>query len=613
MIPSSFEIVFLPERRAFTAAGPVALYLAAAGAGILVDQPCGSQGICGHCRVRVVEGEVPWSEADAEHLEPFELAAGWRLACQMVLTGPAAIEVPPVARSLAGKSFGDALERARLARPVLDLPCVALPLPIGEGTAVIDRLAAALGRVPARLHAAPRALGELSRAVGVYREVFVALEGDELLLSRPGGRQPLLGLALDIGTTSLAAALVGFDDGRVVASASRLNPQVAFGADVIARIQHALDHGDGLTRLTAAVRDGIQSLVDELIVEAGCSSHDVIAATVAGNPTMIHAWAGVGIATLGTAPYVGLFTGELRCKAPDVGLDVHPNANVYVFPQVRSHVGSDAVAAALACDLDRAGGFRLLVDLGTNSEILVACGDRLVATSAAAGPAFEGVSIRHGMRASPGAVDVVSFSDEGRLVMNSVAGAPAAGICGSGLIDLVAELLRVGVVSPSGYLRGREELEGREGAAFGERLLEIDGQRAFRLAPDSTMGWTTDIVLTARDIREVQLAKGSIMTAARLACRHLGREVEELDEVLVAGAFGNYIRKASARRLGLVPAIDPERIHLVGNAAGVGARLALLDRDVRQRARELAERAEYVELATRPDYQATFMDMLSFP
>ena len=610
---AAFDVVFLPERRAYTATGPVPLYLAAAGAGILVEQPCGSQGVCGHCRVRVVEGDVPRTPADEDHLSEAELAAGWRLACQVVLSGPAAVVVPAVTRSLAGKSFGDRLAPEDLAHPVVDLLCVALPPGGSEQASLLDRLAVALGRRPRTLSARPRALAELARAAGVYREVFVAMEGDELIAARPGGRRPLLGLAVDLGTTSLAAALVRLDDGTVVTSASRLNPQVAMGADVISRIQHTMDHDDGLQRLTAAVRDGVESLVRELVLEAGRDADDIVTAAVAGNPTMVHAWAGVAIAGLGIAPYLGAFAGELSCKAADVGLSIHPNANVYSFPQVRSHVGGDAVAAAIAAGVDRPGACRLLVDLGTNSEIIVACGNRVVATSAAAGPAFEGVSIRHGMRAAPGALDVVTFGNDGRLVMNTVAGAPATGICGSGLIDIVAEMLRVELVAASGYLRRREELD--EGAAgrFARHLTEIEAQQAFRLAPDAEMGWDAEVVLTARDIREVQLAKGSIITAATLACRHLRREIADLDEVLVAGAFGNYIRKASALRIGLVPRIDPERIRLVGNAAGVGARLALLDRDVRARARALAQRAEYVDLATHGDYQATFIASLAFP
>jgi uncharacterized 2Fe-2S/4Fe-4S cluster protein (DUF4445 family) len=543
----SFDIVFLPERRRFAAHAPVPLHLAAAGAGILLEQPCGAQGICGNCRVRVIEGDVPATAEDRDLLSAPELESGWRLACRMTLDGPAVVEVPAAVRSLAGKSFGASLPPSALLRPI----------------------------------------------------------------DHHGGAGPL-GLAVDIGTTSLAAALVRLADGEVMSSASHLNPQAAFGADVIARILHAMDVPDGMAHLTDSVRGGLRALVEGLLSEVGAAPEEVSLSAVAGNPTMLHAWRGVSVASLGVAPYVATFTDAVSCRAADVGLPIAPDACVWAFPQVGSHVGGDAVAAAVACGLDEGAGRRLLVDLGTNSEVIVSAGGRLVATSAAAGPAFEGVSISNGMRAGPGAVDVVSFTADGRVVVNTIGGQAPRGICGSGLIDLVAEMLRVGLVAPSGLLRPRPGR--RPDMELDRRVIETDGgQMAFVLdAPDAAAG-SRGVTLTARDIREVQLAKGSIVAAASLACRHLGFDVEELDEVLVAGAFGNYVRKSSALAVGLLPAIDPERIRLVGNAAGVGARLALVDREIRQRACRFAERAELVELATRSDYQETFVEALAFP
>jgi uncharacterized 2Fe-2S/4Fe-4S cluster protein (DUF4445 family) len=606
---ASFDIVFEPDQRRYRATGPVPLYLAAAAAGILVEQPCGSQGICGDCRVRVVEGAPPPTAADVDLVSASDLASGWRLGCKLVLEGPATVEVPTVVRSLAGKSFGDVLRASSLERPVVRSARVALggepPRP------VLDVVSAALGSPPDRLPAPPAALAELSDAAADATEIFAVADDAGLLTVRR--REPVLfGLALDLGTTSLAAGLVRLQDGGVAASAARLNPQVAVAADVIGRIHHAMHREGGLRRLTAAVREGVRALVDDLLAASGIEARDVVIAAVAGNPTMLHAWAGVGIGTLGVAPYQGVWSRELSCRAREVGLDIHPTASVWVFPQVGSHVGGDAVGAAIACDLDRGAGRRLLVDLGTNSEVIVSSGGRIVATSAAAGPAFEGVSIRQGMRAAPGAVDVVSFARDGRVTVHAIGDVLAAGICGSGLIDLVAELLRAGVVSASGYLRKPGDLVTETARPFADRLVTIDGQQAFEVVPaDEVTG--DGLAVTARDIREVQLAKGSILTACTLACRCLGFEPGELDEVLVAGAFGNYIRKASAIRIGLVPPIDPERVRLVGNAAGVAARLALVDRGVRERARTLASRAELVELATRSDYQDTFMASLAFP
>lgn len=542
----------MPDDRAYVGDTPVELYLAAAAAGILLEQPCGSQGTCGRCRVRVVEGAPPPSDGERTILTSTELDAGWRLGCQLVVASTLVIEIPGVTRSLSGKSFGGDLAPAALAHPVATLA--------------------------------------------------------------PGDPQPRYGLAVDIGTTSLAAALVSLADGLVAASASALNPQVAFGADVISRIGHTLATPGGLAHLRDAVREGLGRLVDDLAAEAGCRADDIVVGAVAGNPTMTQAWLGVPVDGLGRAPYAAAWSGALTVKATDVGLPIRPEAAVLVFPLVRSHVGGDLVAAAIACELDAAAAPgsepRLLIDLGTNTELLLVCDGRLVVTSAAAGPAFEGGAIRHGMRGSPGAIDVVSISPEGRVATSTIGGLPARGVCGSGLVDAVAGLLHTGVVSASGFLR-------RAGDAslgvLGERLSTLDGQQAFALVSGGDPHGPGPVTITARDIREVQLAKGAILAAATLLCRHVGLEPTDVTEVLIAGAFGNYIRKSSALRIGLLPPIDAERVRLVGNAAGVGARLAVLDRRVFERARALAARAEYVDLAVHANYQDAFMEALAFP
>ena len=619
MTATSFFIRFLPEDRVYEAASAVELYLAAAAVGILVEQPCGSQGTCGRCRVRVVEGAPTPTDAERDRFTTEELDTGWRLACQLRFESPAVVEIPSVTRSLAGKSFGADLPAHALVRPVIHVGTARGPLLTGETTAssVLDALGASAGLVERALTASPSTLAELASAEANSDSVTVVIHGRELVSARVDRCKAVFGLAIDIGTTSLAAALVSLEDGVVAASASSLNPQAAFGADVISRIRHTLEVPEGGAHLARAVRDGLAMLTGGLADEAGCSPHDIVIAAVAGNPTMTHAWLGVPIGSLGRAPYAALWTDALTVKPDAVGLPIHPNANVMVFPLVRSHVGGDAVAAAVACDLDRDlgaedGPSRLLIDLGTNTELLLLHGGRLVATSAAAGPAFEGVSIRHGMRAAPGAIDIASISADGCVTTHAIGGVPAHGICGSGLIDAVAELLGAGVVTVSGYLRRADEIPACPPLAA--RLEQIDGQQAFALvAAEIDEGGPGPVWITARDIREVQLAKGSIVAAATLLCRHVGLDPAALDEVLVAGAFGNYIRKSSAIRIGLLPPIDAERIRFVGNAAGVGARLALVDHEVLRRGRELAARAEYVDLAMHPGYQAAFLAALAYP
>jgi uncharacterized 2Fe-2S/4Fe-4S cluster protein (DUF4445 family) len=545
----SFDIRFAPDGRSFRASGPTPLFMAAGACGIVLEQPCGALGTCGACRVRVAPGAPPPGREDRDLLSDDEIRNGWRLACRLVVSGPATIEIPPSARSSAGKSFGG-------------------DPPFGED------------RVP---------------VAGV----------------RPTAQA--LGLAVDIGSTSLAAALVDLADGRVVAFDSRLNPQVMYGADVISRIHYSMAQPDGLARLTAAVRGGIGDLVDALLAAAARTRDDVVVAACAGNPTMVQAWAGVPVAALGTAPYLAAWSGERQFRALDVGLPVGADTPVYVFPMVRSHVGSDAVAAAIACGLDSRDDPTLLIDLGTNTEVMIAAEGRFVATSAAAGPAFEGATIVHGMRAAPGAIDAVSVTPEGRLVFTTIANSAARGLCGSGLIDVVAELLRAGAISPSGHLRLPAPGEGALPAGLAGRMTSIDRQNAFIIAWGNEAHAGHDVVLTARDVRQLQLVKASILAAATMLCRHLHIAEGDIASILLAGAFGNFVRKASALAIGLVPPIDPERVRFVGNAAGVGARMAVCDQRVRDRARALAARADYIELANDGAYQDLFLQLLAFP
>jgi len=610
---AAFDIRFEPDGQVYEASGPVEVFLAAAARGILIEQPCGATGTCGKCRVRVIDGAPPPSDADQRVLDPAEIAGGWRLACHLVLDRPARVEVPSAARSAAGKSFGGALDLVGSSRVVQVRTLDVAPASNDNQESDLDRVAAALGLARRDVTASPAALAELRTRLAKTSPVRAAFQANELVAVGPASPVSCFGLAIDIGSTSLAAALVDLTSGEVGAAGSRLNPQVVFGADVISRIHYAGQHAGGTARLTAAVRDGLAALVDELVEATGCSASDVVAAACAGNPTMLHTWAGVNPAPLGIAPYVGTWSGEIDCRAEKVGLPIHPNARVYAFPMIRSHVGADTVSAAVACGLDRASRPTLLIDLGTNSEIILAEGGRYLAASAAAGPAFEGATIRHGMRAAPGAIDAVSVSCDGRVTVNTIGNLPPAGICGSGLVDAVAELLRVGAITPSGLLAAPEEASGRWPGALGARLKPVSGQRAFVLADAASSASGEDVLLTAPDVRQLQLAKGSILAGVTILCGKFGIGVTDLEEILLAGAFGNYLRKTSALSIGLVPAIDPERVRFVGNAAGVGARLALVDQDARARARAIASDAEYVELASHADYQQVFMRSLAFP
>jgi len=531
------------------------------------------------------------------------LRDGWRLGCQLVLTGPSVIDVPPATRSVAVKPFGPADLFAAGFRPNIIKRYFELRPPDENNQhASFDILSRALGwpRLRAEMTVVQTAVQRL--ADNDYK-VSVVVGGDELLAIEAGNTADCAyGVAIDIGSTTLGSALVSLRDGAVVCAVSRLNPQVKFGADIISRIHYVQEHKGGSEQLHKALVSALRQMIEELAAQAEVSPNDIYSVVCAGNATMTHSAAGADITPLGQAPYVGLWTREWAVRAREFELPVSKRAMVRFMPMIRSHVGGDTVSA---CGIDRSEGWQAMIDLGTNSEVVVGNCHRMVATSTAAGPAFEGANIHHGMRASPGAIDQVRISPDGRIVVKTVNNEPARGICGTGLVDAAAELVRTGLIAPSGYMKKGDELSGIPEALRARCITLPDGQAAVRLAEE--------VVLTAQDVRQLQLIKGSIFAGLDILLQHLGIGLNDLERVNIAGAFGNFLRKDSAQAIGLVPAIDPEKVQFIGNAAGVGARMALVDAVARERANRISETCEYVELAGHPDYQDAFVAAIPFP
>jgi uncharacterized 2Fe-2S/4Fe-4S cluster protein (DUF4445 family) len=616
-----FPIRFLPDDRTYQAEQPSDLMLAAAAADIWVEQPCGSKTVCGKCRVRVREGDAPVSAADERLLTPEERNDGWRLGCQLRLSAASVIEIPPATRSVALKPFGPPGLFTPGFDPNIVKRYVELRPPDEQNQfASFDLISRALGsgRLRAEMSVVQNAV---QRLVESDYKVSVIVAGDELLGIEAGdtaGRS--YGVAIDIGSTTLAAALVHLADGTVLSAVSRLNPQVRFGADIISRIHHAQEHRGGSEQLHTLLVSALRQMIEELAAQSAVSPSEIYSIVCAGNATMTHCAAGAEITPLGQAPYVGLWTREWTVPARALDFPVSKRAVVRFMPMIRSHVGGDTISGMLACALDQGDAWQAMIDLGTNSEVVVGNRHRMVATSTAAGPAFEGANIHMGMRAAPGAIDQVRISPDGRIVCKTVNNEPARGLCGTGLVDAAAELVRVGVIAPSGYMKKGEELSGLPEALRARCIVLPDGQAAVVLS-----GWPTlagvarvgdvppQVVITAQDVRQLQLIKASIYAGLEILLRHLGIGLDQLERVNIAGAFGNFLRKDTAQAIGLVPSIDPEKIQFIGNAAGVGARMALVDASARERANRISEVCEYVELAGHPDYQDTFVAAIPFP
>jgi len=432
-------------------------------------------------------------------------------------------------------------------------------------------------------------------------DVTAVVVGNRLVAVEPGDTSDeSYGLVLDLGTTTVVGALLDLRSGAIAALASRLNRQERLGSDVISRISHAVERPHGLSELQDALLTTIEELSRELCEAAHTQSTRVYHAVVTGNATMLHLLLGIDAKHLSVTPFAPVFRATVDQPAHELGLSLHPEARVQTFPLVGAYVGADIVAGVLATGIGRESKVSLLIDIGTNGEIVLSAGERTLATAAPVGPAFEGASIRCGMRATPGAIEAVALGDA--VELRVIGGGPARGICGSGLADAVAALLTCGLLDASGRLRRRVEAPGHP---LAERLVEVDGAPAFRLAKG--------VELTQRDICELRYAKGAIAAGVQILMDDLGIGQEQIDEVLLAGSFGTYIDPLSARAIGLTARVDAERIVSAGNSSLEGAKMALLSFRERQVGFALAARIEYVEHSSRPDFNEAFVSSLEFP
>jgi uncharacterized 2Fe-2S/4Fe-4S cluster protein (DUF4445 family) len=420
-------------------------------------------------------------------------------------------------------------------------------------------------------------------------------------------------VAVDIGTTTMVASLLDLCDGRELSIVSRMNPQVSFGDDVLSRIQHSASCPHCLDELRDAVVHEVGGMVRALCEQAGIDTRFIYEAAFAGNTTMQHLLCGVDPSPLGAVPFAPAYARGVLLSAPDMGIPINPRGMCYVFPVIGGFVGGDTIAGMLATRLDELDGPVLMVDIGTNGEIVLAHNGQLLAASTAAGPAFEGARISCGMRGTRGAIEKVVL--DGDVHLGVIGNVPSMGICGSGLIDLVAEMLRVGIVSPEGQLRRPDELPTDLSPALARRVrADDDGRTLFVLAESNGGTPQKSLSLTQRDIRELQLGSGAIRAGVSMLLREAGLTPANLKTVLIAGGFGGFIRRDNAQRIGLLPSqVHHERIHYVGNVSLAGARWALLSLEARKYGEALARRTRHLELSMDERFQVEFAEAMIFP
>lgn len=633
------RIVFQPAGRQGDVPAGITILEAARSLGVEIESICGGRQTCGKCRVIIEEGSFPklGIRSSRDHVSPIserearyaqrkglDIEHGHRLSCSATICGDLLITVPEESQARkqvirkAAREMRIELDPAiRLCYVEVEPPT--LERPTGEWELVQRELAARFGLYDLAIDIT--ALRELQRALrqGQRGITCTIWQAREVIRVQPGYHEGAYGLAVDVGTTTVAAYLCDLRTGAVLASEAMMNPQVTYGEDLLSRVSYAISEPEGLMRMNRAIITSLNELAGRTAHAAGIIPEDITEIVLVGNTVMHHILLGIDPRELGGMPFPAAVHSSLDYKARDLGLALAPGAMAHILPIEAGYVGADNVGVILAEEPHRVppDEIVLIIDVGTNGELLLGNSEHLLCCSSPTGPAFEGAQIVHGMRAAPGAIERVRVDPATLEVRFRVIGEPrwsdewteeappvekARGICGSGIIEAVAELFKAGVIDRSGRFVAE---------CPSPRFRCQGNQASFVLAWPHETSTGQEISLYADDVRAIQLAKAALYSSARILMRRRG--VERVDRIILAGAFGSYIDPERAMTIGMLPDCDLSRVHAVGNAAGDGARIALLNRCKRLEAAELARRVEFVETAAEPDFQDQFMTAIYLP
>ena len=606
--PTRVEIEFSPSGKIARVPLGVTVFDVASWNALAVDSTCGGHGTCRKCKVQIVSGDIPPGTADARAFTEDELEQGWRLACQACAFTNLKVNVPELTTRPKASTVGvgrQVIHRPTLLKRFLQLPEPDLVDQRPDLRRVLDGITDMTANVDPMV---VRTLPALLRKANF--EVTAVVVDDVLIAVEPGDTSDkLYGIAFDLGTTTVVATLLDLSNGMPLAVASMLNMQQQYGADVISRISATMLDPQKLFDLQRLAHETLDQLAGEVCDEAGVDRLDVYQVAVAGNATMVQIALGIDPEPLGVAPFILAADEYPDVRAHELGLKVNPQARATLFPALGAYVGGDIVAGALASGMDRDQRVRLFIDVGTNCEMILGNSEKLLATAAPAGPAFEAASIKCGMRAAPGAIEVVKIELDS-VTLGTIDSKPAVGICGSGLVDAVAELVKVGLLDESGRFV-TDEAAKEISLILADRLIMRGQERVFMLT--SGQDGENEIFLSQRDVRELQFAKAAISTGWAILLEEYGIEQKDVQQVLLAGSFGSYLSAKNAKAIGLVPNIATTRILSAGNVAGEGAKMVLLSGSERNGARSLTKLVHYVELSEREDFNDRFVEELAFP
>lgn len=609
----TIEVIFRPLGYKVEVERGTSLLRAAEEAGVHLESECGGLGHCGKCKVVVSRGVTHPTPLEREYLTPYETRNNVRLACQTCTTGPASVSLLKIP-SGEEHILEEGIERPVSLQPHIRKYC----LDITSGSLKSERSICEILEDFLMGYGVRKPLIDFSclktLPALLYRNtpgLTAILQDDKILGFEPGDTSSQnYGVALDIGTTTVVGYLFDLGHGTLAAVDSALNGQSMHGSDVITRIDFAVNTADGLNQLQNRVMETVNLIIENLCRSANVSSRNIYSLALVGNTVMNHLFWGISPFFLSRFPYNPVTIAPICVSSQETGLRVSPFARVFSLPLVSGFIGSDTVGVVLATGMHRSRTPKMAIDIGTNGEIVLTDGKIMIACSCAAGPAFEGAHIQCGMRGAGGAIDRVDFVND-NIRFHVIDGHPPKGICGSGFVDAVAGMLKAGLIGGDGRLFGRDEIPGSGYAS----LLTRGKYNQFVLTGRKLAGSDNDveIVITQKDIRELQLAKGAMVAGIRLLMEKSGLREQDIREVYLAGAFGNYVRPESALAIGLLPMFENAAITQVGNAAGSGAKMALLSVKALKEAVKVAERINYVELANEPHFHQEFIKGMAFP
>jgi uncharacterized 2Fe-2S/4Fe-4S cluster protein (DUF4445 family) len=606
-----FMITFLPKEKKLVVSSGTNLVEAAQKAKIIIPTFCGNRGKCGKCKVKILQQELPYTNQEEITLSPEERSIGIHLACQINITSDLLVEIVSEEKAQTAKFLTYDLAEAfevdhHLKKFYLELPNPDLENLIDDSFNIESRIKTNRPELNIPLFILQN-LSTLLRKNDF--KVTITVDNNQVINIEAGDTSyKLLGIGIDLGTTTIVGSLVDMLSGNILAIAARTNPQSIYGADVISRVNFSISEPGGLVKLQTTVIEAINEIIEELCESTSTKFREIYEMSLAGNTIMNHLFLGVNPQYIAEAPYIPAYRKKQKFMAEELGIAMLPRGPVSTLPNISGYVGGDITGFILACDLHKRNKIALGIDIGTNGEIVLGSKDRLICCSTAAGPAFEGGQISSGMRAMEGALDKF-FIDEEQVFYHVIGDVEPKGICGTGLIDAVAEMRRVGIIDETGRIVAPNLFKGAEWLK--KRIVENDKNYDFILTKESD-GARQVLKLTQQDVRELQLAKGAMAAGIEILMNELGIGVDQVEEILIAGAFGSYLNKFNALQIGLLPAISPDKIKFVGNAASLGAKKFLLSQNARQEADEIIKTTKYLELSARLDFQNIFAEKMFF-